>query len=221
VTPNQLTPRREDNGVVTEEELLQGPEDDQPGREVVIILAAFFECFLALLSLVLGYFFGHPPLETFRWSMRDAVWGALATVPLLAMFLAILQWPVGPFKQVKKFCDDELVPVLEESYWYEIGVIALTAGVGEEMLFRGVVQASLAAWLGVAWGLTLTSLLFGLLHPLSVTYMVIAGILGFYLGIVWFLSGNLLTAMVTHALYDFAALGYLIRIRPKSGGDSA
>jgi uncharacterized protein len=108
-------------------------------------------------------------------------------------------------------------------------LISLSAGVGEEMLFRGVLQASLSAWLGVAWGLGLASVLFGLLHPISIAYMVITGILGLYLGAVYaglvgmrvgpnwigIEGGNLLTVMVTHALYDFGALGYLLRIRPR------
>jgi membrane protease YdiL (CAAX protease family) len=103
--------------------------------------------------------------------------------------------------------------VLHESSWSEIALISVSAGVGEEMLFRGVLQASLSAWLGVPWGLGIASFLFGLLHPISVAYMVITAVLGVYLGIVWYVGGNLLTVMIAHALYDFAALGYLLRIR--------
>ncbi len=98
------------------------------------------------------------------------------------MFLAMLRWPIGPLARVKKFCDNEVVPMLDKSSWSEIALIALSAGVGEEMLFRGVVQASLSAWLGVRWGLGLASVLFGLLHPISITYMVITAFLGLYLG---------------------------------------
>ena len=43
------------------------------------------------------------------------------------------------------------------------------------------------------WGLVLASLLFGLFHPISVTYMIIASILGVYLGAVLIADGNLLT----------------------------
>ena len=50
--------------------------------------------------------------------------------------------------------------------------------------------------------------------------MVIVTILGLYLGTVWILGGNLLTVMITHALYDFAALAYLLRIRPPGGVNS-
>ena len=73
------------------------------------------------------------------------------------MFLAMLRWPVGPLARVKKFCDNEVVPLLEKSSWSEIALISLSAGVGEEMLFRGVIQTSIASWLGVAWGLVLAS----------------------------------------------------------------
>jgi membrane protease YdiL (CAAX protease family) len=205
-----------------EEDLLEEPEDDHPGREVIIIFAVFFEGGLAPLSLVLGWLLGHPPLQQFSWSETAAVWGIAATIPLILMFVAMLRWPIGPLSRVKKFCDDEVVPLLAESTWSEIALISLSAGVGEEMLFRGVLQASLSGWLGVPWGLGLASLLFGVLHPISVTYMVIATFLGLYLGAVWIVGGNLLTVMVTHALYDFAALAYLLRIRPAetSGANS-
>jgi uncharacterized protein len=212
-----MTRGREEQESVMEEDPLQEPEDDRPARAVIIIFAVFFEGGLAPLSLILGWFFGHPPLDRFVWSMQDAVWGVAATIPLILMFLAILRWPIGPLARVKKFCDLEVVPLLDESTWSELALIAVSAGVGEEMLFRGVIQASLRSWLGVPWGLGLASLLFGLLHPISVPYMVIAAFLGFYLGTVWILGGNLLTVMITHGLYDFAALAYLIHIRPRDG----
>jgi membrane protease YdiL (CAAX protease family) len=203
-----------------EDDLLQEPEDDRPKREVIITFAVFFEGGLAPLSLLLGWLFGHPPLHRFVWSMRDAIWGVVLTIPLISLFLAMLRWPIGPLARVKKFCDLEVVPLLAGSTWSELALISLSAGVGEEMLFRGVLQSSLGSWLGTPWGLGLASLLFGLLHPISVSYMVFAGFLGLYLGAVWILSGNLLTVMITHGLYDFAALAYLIRIRP-AGENSA
>ena len=196
-----------------EEGRRDGPEDDPVGHGAVIIFAVFFEAGLAPFSLLLGWLLGHPPLEGFVWSAQDALWGAAAAVPLIALFLAMLRWPVGPLAKVKEFCEQDVVPLFDESYWSELALISLSAGVGEEMLFRGVFQASLMDWLGVGWGLTLASVLFGVLHPISISYIIIAGILGFYLGGLWIYNGNLLTVMVTHAIYDFVALGYLIRLR--------
>jgi uncharacterized protein len=210
------------------DDLLPESYDDHPKREVVIILAVFFEFGLAPLSLVLGWLLGHPPLKTFQWSVEAAVWGVVATVPLILMFLGILRWPYGPLSRVKQFCDFEVVPLLDKSSWSDIALISLSVGVCEEMLFRGVIQAFLIGlleswlgnWWGVSCGLGLASVFFGLIHPISITYMVIVTILGLYLGTVWIIGGNLLTVMITHALYDFAALAYLLRIRPPGGVNS-
>jgi membrane protease YdiL (CAAX protease family) len=203
-----------------EEDLLQEPDDDHPKRAVVVILAVFFEGGLAMLSLLLGWRLGHPPLRHFVWSLEDALWGVVATLPLLTLFLAILKWPIGPLARAKHFCENEVEPLLHDSSWSEIGLVSLSVGVSEEMLFRGVFQAALTNWLGVPMGLGLASVLFGLLHPISVPYMVMAAFLGLYLGTVWIVSGNLLTVIVVHTLYDFAALSYLIRIRPPHRGNS-
>ncbi len=209
---NQETVMREDPP--------EDPEDEAPGHDVVIIFAVFFEAGLAPFSLILGWLMGHPPLEHFSWSLKDALWGVAAALPLIGLFLAMLRWPIGPLSAVKDFCEQEVVPLFHNSYWSELALISLSAGVGEEMLFRGVLQSSLTDWLGVGWGLALASFLFGVLHPISFSYIVIAGFTGLYLGAIWIYSDNLLTVMLTHALYDFVALGYLIKITHGSSDES-
>jgi hypothetical protein len=52
----------------------------------------------------------------------------------------------------------------------------------------------------------LVSALFGAFHLL-------AALIGAYLGLLWIWTGNLLTPMITHAVYDFAALVYFFRFR--------
>ncbi len=210
---NLMTEAKISQDTVMEEDLPQGPEYDRPGRDVIIIFAVFFEAGLGPISIFLGWLTGHPPLQGFVWSLSDALWGAAAAVPLIVVFLTMFTWPIGPLSRVKRFCEEEVVPLFDQSYWSELALISLSAGVFEEMLFRGVIQASLTHWLGLAWGLGLASLLFGLLHPITVSYILFASLLGFYLGAIWIVNGNLLTVMVTHALYDFAALGYLIRLQ--------
>ena len=195
--------------------------DDQPGRDVIIMFAVFFEGGLAPLSLVLGWWLGQNPLSHFSWRARDALWGAAATIPLAALFLLMLRWPLGPLRKIKDFCEHEFVPLLAGSSWSDMALIALSAGVGEEMLFRGVLQASLGNWLGIAWGLTLASVLFGLLHPISLPYVVVTMVVGFYLGLTFVLTGNLLSVMVTHALYDFVLMAYLLKRGPAEGSGDA
>ncbi len=59
--------------------------------------------------------------------------------------------------------------------------------------------------------MVLASILFGLAHPLTTGYAVMAAIFGVYLGLLWLWSGNLLVAITAHAIYDFLALLYLVR----------
>lgn len=192
------------------------PEDDRPGHGVVVLFTVFVEAGLAPFSIVVGWMLGHLPLQSFSWNGRDALIGAVAALPLFLLFLSMLRWPVGPLCRLKDLCELEVVPLFRESLWSELALISLSAGVGEEMLFRGVFQATFMEWFGTLWGVVLAGLLFGLLHPMSVTYIAIAGLLGLYLGAIWIYNGNLLTVMVTHALYDFIALAYLIRLRSEA-----
>jgi membrane protease YdiL (CAAX protease family) len=185
------------------------PREPDPGT--LIILAILFEASLAPLALLLGWLLGQPALAGFEWRASDIVVGALATLPMLGLFLAGQFWPVGPFRAINRFFEEEARPILAVCQWPDLALISVAAGVGEEMLFRGVFQAALGRWLGAAWGWGATSVLFGLLHPITPGYILLAALLGAYLGALWSLSGNLLTAMVAHALYDFFALWYLLR----------
>ena len=54
----------------------------------------------------------------------------------------------------------------------------MTAGIGEELLFRGVVQALLERWLGPWIALGVASILFGLVHALTPTYALLAAFAG-------------------------------------------
>jgi membrane protease YdiL (CAAX protease family) len=205
-----------------EEQPLEGQqeEEDQPGRDVIMILAIFFEGGLAPFSLFLGWLAGHPPLSQFSWSGVDALWGVAATIPLVVMFSIIMAFPIGPLGSVKKFWCEEAAPLLEESHWWELALVALSVGVGEEMLFRGVFQPVLTHWFGIVWGLLVSSLLFGLLHFISIPYVVMATMVGIYLGLIWIAGGNLLTIIVIHALYDFIVLVYLVLVRPSRKDDT-
>jgi hypothetical protein len=85
------------------------------------------------------------------------------------------------------------------------------------MLFRPLVQEGLAHWIGSpygpALGLAAAAIIFGLLHGMTATYAILAGLIGLYLGVIWLLTGNLLVPITTHALYDFLALAVLLKMR--------
>ena len=155
------------------------PEEERPDpRSLVVGLAIVVEGGLILVAWGLGWLFRKPPLETFFWNLREAVWGVAATVPLLVLFFLCLRAPVGPFRRISKFFEEVLEPLLAPCTLVDLAGISLLAGLGEEMLFRGVLQAAFAGWMGVWTGLILASVLFGVLHAITPTYALLAALIG-------------------------------------------
>jgi uncharacterized protein len=184
------------------------------------LAGAAFEAALVGVSWLLGWWLGRPPFEDLRWSSRDACLGIAATLPLVALFLACDRVPFEPFRKIRRFFDEAVRPMFASSTIAGLAVLSLAAGVGEEVLFRGVIQPLLAHRFGPAVGLIASSLLFGLVHAITPTYVVLAGLIGVYLGLLFMAGDNLLIPIVVHALYDFLALCYLLRrpARPDHGG---
>ena len=91
-------------------------------------------------------------------------------------------------------------------------VISICAGISEEAFFRGAIQGSLADRVGMSVALFLASVVFGAAHLITWTYSIIAALIGLYLGLLWIWTGNLLTPMITHGVYDVAALVYFLRL---------
>jgi membrane protease YdiL (CAAX protease family) len=185
-----------------------------PRRYRVLGLVVLVEGGLGVLALALGWLLGRPPLATWAWAVDAALEGVAACVPMLLLFLVCVSWPVGPLARIKQITRQVIRPLFASCGVIDLAGVALLAGLGEEMLFRGVLQAALADWLGTWAGLAAASLLFGLLHAITPTYAVLATLLGAYLGWLWMASGNLLAPVVAHALYDFVALLYLVRQSP-------
>ena len=78
-------------------------------------------------------------------------------------------------------------------------LISVLAGLGEELVFRGVLQEK--------GGLVLAAVLFGLFHFVSFAYFAVATFLGIYLGSVYIWTGHhFLSPVIIHVLYDFVFL---------------
>jgi len=190
-------------------------EADRPDDPRAIIwLAIAVEGGLIGVAWLVGWLVQTPPLERFFWSGIDALWGLAATGPMLVLFFACLRWPLGPLKPIQRFCDEVLRPLLAPCSLLDLVGIAVLAGLGEEMLFRGVAQVTLERWTASAFvGLVVASVLFGICHAITAAYLVLATLLGAYLGGLFLMTGNLMPAVLSHALYDFIALVVLLRLR--------
>jgi membrane protease YdiL (CAAX protease family) len=195
-------------------------EDQLPTRRTLVALALAVEGGLAALALGLGWLLGCPPLETLRWTPADASWGAAAGGLMLLLLLATVRVRMWPFSDVLRVVDELLVPMFRDCRLVDLAVIAALAGLGEEMLFRGVIQDAVAGRMGGPYGLwiglAVASLLFGLAHPFSSGYFVLTVLMGLYLGGIWIATDNLLVPVMAHAVYDFLALVYLAKVRRPS-----
>jgi membrane protease YdiL (CAAX protease family) len=193
---------------------INGMEEEFSGTMSFSVVAALFEGGLALLAVGIGWALGRQPLDTFHFSFGNLGWSILATLPLLGFFRFSLKSSWQPFAQIRKILDETFLPLFRQCSLLELAMIAFLAGLGEEMLFRGVVQGWIGDKIGGPWGiglgLTISAVIFGLLHGITLTYAILAFGIGLYLGVVWQLTGNLFVPITIHALYDFLALVYLL-----------
>ena len=95
--------------------------------------------------------------------------------------------------------------------WGQIGLLALAAGVCEELLFRGFLQPWLTSLSSPLVGILVASVIFGLLHYASFFYFFITFVIGVILGVVYWASESLLLVVVWHAVYDLIAMGVLAK----------
>jgi len=196
----------------TDEPNSQEPLPATPG---MLIAAAGFEGGLALLALAVGWLLGVRPLETAHWSVANVLWGLAAAVPLLAVFVPLLHLPFGPFIEIVGILRQRLLPMFFDASLLDMALVGLLAGIGEEVLFRGLVQGGVAqllpGTLGTVLAWLLAGALFGALHWLNGWYAALASLIGLYLGGLWLWTGNLLAPIACHAVYDFLVLAYMVR----------
>jgi membrane protease YdiL (CAAX protease family) len=186
---------------------------EPPSRKQIMLAAGAFEGGLLLLWLLLGSLLDRPPSAQGEATAGALAWGVLGTLPLLPLltWVSVSRW--APVRRLMAEVDEVLVPYLSRLSLTDFAVIALLAGVGEEGLFRGLLQGALVPRILPLPAILVSSAAFGLLHLITPAYAILAGIIGLYLGVISFLSGNVVIPMVIHVLYDFAALVYLVRWR--------
>ena len=161
---------------------------------------------LAILAMVWAWFRG---VGIPFWVDVGAVGVALvATAVFLAanFSLYFIGKRTGHPAAVHAFLESLVFPLFRRASVSDLLVVAALAGLGEELLFRGVLQDEFGIWIASA--------VFGLLHgpsrelwPLALW----ATVMGVLLGALYQASGNLFVPALAHALYDGAALVYVRR----------
>lgn len=182
-------------------------------RRAALLLTFAVEGGLGLAAIALGLVIGVPATATIGGSWRDLAIGFAVAIPLFLLFVVGDRWPVGPLKKIKDLLQEFLAPLLEPCTLGDLALISFLAGLGEELFFRGFLQTWLGEHLPGPWPLILASALFGLAHAITVAYVVIAGLIGLLLGWMWEATGSLLGPITAHAVYDFLALAYVMKLR--------
>jgi uncharacterized protein len=116
---------------------------------------------------------------------------------LLALFIALTsRFLFSTF--TPDLVRDMFVPLFGGIGYREVLAISILPGIGEELLFRGVMQPAL--------GLIPTSIIFGFLHSgLSrrlLPYGIWSGLVGAMLGLLYILFGNLWGPILAHTLVN-------------------
>jgi hypothetical protein len=206
--------------------MIQGMSDSSPHRPLLLALAV--EGGLGIVAFAIGWLCNHWPAIGMGWASPDPAeqlraigLGIAATLPPLAALALIDRIPIAPLDRVRQLAEAAIRQIFPQPRLWQLALVAATAGVGEELLFRGLAQAGLARLLagsqiaGIAAGpwiaLVTASLVFGVFHWLDTTYALFACLAGLYFGLLLMATGSLWPPIVAHALYDFVALWYLLR----------
>lgn len=173
-------------------------------RSRFLTLVAWVQGGVLLLAFLIGWMIQLDPLSLVHWDGRSFVFGLLAVVPMLGLYA----FSPG----LRKLAIDALGESLSRCRWYDLVLLAALAGVGEELLFRGVIDSGLSRinpWLA----LIVSNVAFGLLHAMSRNYFLATTVIGLAMHFLANATGerNLLAPMLAHGVYDYIAFHLLIR----------
>ena len=186
------------------------------GQSLIVLLGIL----LAAISKTPNFGFGA------AWKLDAAAFqqGLLWTIPLgvTAGVLDLIEDKFPALQDVTKATLRSVLVLLGGKYRPVLALAVATAlgfvaGLGEELLFRGVFQYQLSAlsesWLGSrgcsVLSIGLSSVVFGAMHAVTPLYSVLATLASIYFGSLFLSYGqNLAVPMVCHALYDVGALFY-------------
>jgi len=143
-----------------------------------------------------------------------ATWIALASGVAAAIALSLVQWwiqrrapGIGPVRAIRHLQRTVFEPLFAPLSLAEMVAISALAGIGEEILFRGAMQAS--------FGWPLTTIAFGACHFGWSWRGWVLGVWATFAGAVLaalaITTGGLVAPIVAHAGYDLAALLWIRR----------
>ena len=167
--------------------------------------------FLAARLRIAGMTWEHVGLRS-RQPFADVLAGIgayAAALPLVVLSAYIVNW----LSRYMPSQENVIVPLFVESESFAARMMlfllaVVAAPFFEEIFFRGVLFSSLRAKWGIASGVIVSAVVFGLVHPLPMGLLPIL-VLGIVFAVVFSERGSLLPSMVAHALTNSVAFALL------------
>jgi membrane protease YdiL (CAAX protease family) len=181
--------------------------------EIAVLLVLAWATFAVALFVVSQRSGTGNPLADFGLSFRpvDALAIPVGVIGQLVLIPA-LYWPLQQIWS-GTFSDEQLeeraVELADRAdgvwVWVLVAAVVVGAPLFEELVYRGLLQRSLADLIGRAWGLVAVSALFSLVHLSPVEYpgLFVAGLL---FGAALLLTDRLGPAIIAHASFNAAGI---------------
>jgi membrane protease YdiL (CAAX protease family) len=177
-----------------------------------------FELGLAGVALLIAAWLGLDLSARMSWDLAAFNWAVIATVPMAVAMLVLSRSRWRWVNALNEPVEKHMLPLFKDLPPGGVALIALAAGAGEELLFRGVIQQGISDWGGPGLGLVVASVAFGLAHAVNRYYALVTMVIGVYLGLLYQASENIVLVLGVHALYDWVVLRFLLlRSTPNSG----
>ena len=176
--------------------------------------AVLLELSLGLSAILIGLFLGVNPRQDI-----PALWDGSAILKSLgigvlvgsAFALAmelVSRLPIRSMQKLERSMQSQLHLLLGPMSVPDLLLLSLSAGIGEELLFRRLIQgwwmslSETQSFLESLPGMAISAVCFGFAHPLSKTYIVLATLAGFLFAILYWATRDLLACVLAHAIYD-------------------
>jgi membrane protease YdiL (CAAX protease family) len=181
---------------------------DESESDQLFVSGTAFEFVLVGVAAILGKLLSVSALGAgFELSPSTLAAGVLWTIPPLAFVGSIRLLKLEALEEIEKITEEFARRLFVKRPDWQLALFCFAAGVGEEMLFRGIFHQKLELLFGFAPAAVTVGVGFGLAHNLSPAYFIISGLSSCIFSVMFANSGNnIVIPVVAHALYDLIAL---------------
>ncbi|HEC62711.1 MAG TPA: CPBP family intramembrane metalloprotease [bacterium] len=146
------------------------------------------------------------PMRVWRWSLIAALLAAVVFHSSLVVAFRIIEFPAEAWALGYDFADAPTWQV-----WLFILMAALTAGITEEVGFRGYMQVPLEGRYSPVIGITIVSIVFVAAHlnqAWAGGILIILFVISVLWGVLAHVSGSLIPGMISHIVTDIVNFSY-------------